>query len=270
MSKVRIAAASDLHCRVDCQGKFRRSLGPAADEADVLVLTGDLTDYGLLEEAEVLAEELGAIRIPKVAVLGNHDYEGGKAPELTKLLGHAGVHILAGEVWVFDKRLGIAGVKGFCGGFDANTLQAWGEGPIKAFVLESINEALKLEMALAKLDAIGLTSKVALTHYAPVRSTVVGEKVEIFPFLGCSRLAEAIDKQSGVVAAFHGHAHHGALRGATPKGVPVYNVAMPLLKAELDRRYLVVEVDCPSIPERAWHESPSSPSAGPASNPHPS
>jgi len=254
MSRVRVAAASDLHARVDTPGKFRRTLGPAADEAEVLVLTGDLTDTGMVEEAELLAEDLAALRLPKVAVLGNHDFEGGHAAEVAKVLSHAGVHVLQGEVWVYDRRLGFAGTKGFCGGFGANTLQAWGEGPVKAFVLEAVNEALLLEKALSKLDVLGLTSKIALTHYAPVRDTVVGEKVELYPFLGCSRLAEAIDRQAGVVAAFHGHAHHGALRGATPKGVPVYNVAMPLLRAELDRRYLVLEVEAPSVGERAWHE----------------
>jgi uncharacterized protein len=252
MSTVRIAAAADLHCRLDSQGKFRRALGPAADEADVMILSGDLCDTGQVPEAEILAEDLQAIRIPKVAVLGNHDHESDRAAEITKILTHAGVHVLQGETWVFDKRVGFAGVKGFAGGFEDATLQAWGEAAIKMFVHESINQALALEMALAKLDVGGFRTKVALMHYAPVRATVIGEKPEIFPFLGCSRLAEVLDKM-GVAVAFHGHAHRGSLRGQTPRGVPVYNVAMPLLRAELaDKRYQIVELDAPAHGDRAW------------------
>jgi len=255
MSTVRIAAAADLHCRLDSQGKFRRALGPAADEADVLVLSGDLCDTGQIAEAEILAEDLHEVRIPKVAVLGNHDHECDKAAEIVKILSHAGVHVLQGESWVFDKRVGFAGVKGFAGGFEDATLQSWGESAIKTFVLESVNQALALEMALTKLDVSGFKTKVALTHYAPVRATVIGEKPEIFAFLGCSRLAEVLDK-TGVTVAFHGHAHRGSLRGQTPRGVPVYNVAMPLLRAELnDRRYQVITIDAPAHGDRAWQPS---------------
>ncbi|MBS2029610.1 MAG: metallophosphoesterase [Deltaproteobacteria bacterium] len=246
-----MAAVADLHCRIDSQGKFRRYLGPAADEADVMCLCGDLCDYGQVEEAEILAEELADIRLPKVAVLGNHDHESDKGAEVMKILTHAGVHFVQGEAWVFDKRVGFAGVKGFGAGFEDATLQAWGEPVTKMFVHESINQALALEMALAKLEASGFKTKIALTHYAPIRATVMGEKPEIFPFLGCSRLAEVIDKM-GVVAAFHGHAHRGSLRGQTRGGVPVYNVAMPLLRAQLERRYIVVEVDAPAHGEKAW------------------
>lgn len=251
MSKVRIAAVADLHCREGSQGKFRRALSPAADEADVMILCGDLTDHGLVEEAEILAEDLQAVGLPKVAVLGNHDYESDHCAEVTKILSHAGVRVLQGDTWIFDHRVGFAGVKGFAGGFEDATLQAWGEDPIKLFVREAVNQALALEMALAKLDAGGFQTKVALLHYAPIRQTVMGEKTEIFPFLGTSRLADVLDKQ-GVTAAFHGHAHRGSLRGQTSRGVAVYNVAMPLLRAELDKRYEVVEVDAPAHGERVW------------------
>jgi Icc-related predicted phosphoesterase len=267
MSSVRIAACADLHCRLDSQGKFRHALDPAADEADVLVLCGDLCDHGQVQEAEILAEELSAIRIPKVGVLGNHDHESGHAEQVAKILGHAGVHLLQGESWVFDKRVGFAGVKGFAGGFEDAMLQAWGEEMTKAFVRESIDQALALEMSLAKLEASGFKTKIALTHYAPIRATVVGEKPEIFPFLGCSRLAEVIDKM-GVATAFHGHAHRGSMRGRTSRGVPVYNVAMPLLRAELNRRYIVVEVDAPAHGERVWQ--PPSPKPAPPDIPSPS
>ncbi len=240
---VRVAAAADLHCRVDAPGRIRRLLGPAADEADVLALPGDLTDHGLPEEARVLADDLAAIEIPKVAVLGNHDHESGKAEEVAHILStHAGVHLLNGGTWIFDKRLGFAGTKGFAGGFGDCALQAWGEETLKRFVYEVIEESMKLETALAKLEALGLHTKIVLTHYAPVHATLVGEKVELFPFLGSSRLADAIDRQT-VAAVFHGHAHHGSPRGATVGGAPVFNVAMPLLRAKLDRRYVIVEVE---------------------------
>lgn len=261
MSQVRIAAAADLHCRVGSEGKLRRALAPAADEADVMVLCGDLTDHGLVEEAEILAEDLQAVRLPKVAVLGNHDHESDQAPEVCKILRQAGVHLLQGDSWIFDHRVGFAGVKGFAGGFEEVMLQAWGEGPIKAFVREAVDQSLALEVALSKLEASGFKTKIALLHYAPIRATVVGEKVELFPFLGCSRLADVLDKQ-GVAAAFHGHAHKGSLKGTTPRGVSVYNVAMPLLRAELDKRYQLVEVDAPAHGERVWshlHEQPTVP-----------
>ncbi len=241
---VRIAAAADLHTRVDSPRRIARLLGPVSGEADVLALCGDLTDHGLPEEAAVLADDLSAIGIPKVAVLGNHDFEAGKASDVCRILGHAGVHILQGDTWIFDKRLGFAGVKGFGGGFGDSMLQAWGEEMWKKLVYESIEESMKLEMALAKLDGFGIHTKVALMHYSPVHSTIEGERPEIAPFLGCSRFADSIDKQ-GVAAAFHGHAHSGSLVGRTAAGVPVYNVAMPLLRTAGDKRYVVVTVDAP-------------------------
>jgi len=269
MSRVRIAAVADLHCRLGSSGKFRHALSPAADEADVMVIAGDLCDFGQVAEAEILADDLQAIRIPKVAVLGNHDHESERGAELTQILTHAGVHVLQGDGWVFDKRIGFAGVKGFAGGFADATLQAWGEPITKAFVREAIDQALMLETALAKLDASGFKTKIAITHYAPIRATVMGEKPEIFPFLGTSRLAEVMDKM-GVSVGFHGHAHHGALRGQTPGGVPIYNVAMPLLRAELGRRYVLVDVEAPAHGERAGppgpaHAAPSPAMAAPSS-----
>ena len=244
-SPVRVAAAADLHCRVDSARRLRRLLEPTDDLADVLVLAGDLTDHGLPEEAEVLADDLASIALPKVAVLGNHDHESGKAAEVIRILAHAGVHVLEGDTFVFDKRLGFAGVKGFGGGFDDSALQPWGEELWKRLVYETVDEAMRLEMALGKLDGFGVHHKIALLHYAPIRGTVVGERAEIFPFLGSSRFADAIDKQH-VAACFHGHAHQGSLEGRTAGGVPVYNVAMPLLKLRgVEARFRVVEVDAP-------------------------
>ncbi len=235
---VRVALVGDLHTRVDRPGRVSRHLRGVDAEADILLLAGDLTDHGAPEEAAMAAEELADLRIPKVAVLGNHDHESGKAGEVSRALGHGGIHVLDGDVFIFEKRLGIAGVKGFCGGFDEATLEPWGEEVLKRFALEAVTEALKLESALARVR--GLKRRIALLHYSPVRSTIVGENLEIAPFLGCSRLVEPIDKFGATFAA-HGHAHRGQVTGKTPRGITVYNTAMELLRERLGRYYLVVE-----------------------------
>jgi Icc-related predicted phosphoesterase len=203
------------------------------------VLCGDLTDHGKLAEGKTLAEELSALRVPVAAVLGNHDHESGHADELCVELAKVGVHCLDGDHFIFDKVLGIAGVKGFCGGFGNATLQAFGEGPIKQFVGEAVSESLKLEAALSQLDT---PRKVVIMHYAPIPETCTGENPEIHPFLGTSRMAMPVD-QFGVNAVFHGHAHHGTPQGKTRAGVPVYNVAMPLLtRVNPEHRFVVIEV----------------------------
>ncbi|MGH8310223.1 MAG: metallophosphoesterase family protein [Steroidobacteraceae bacterium] len=196
------------------------------DRADVLLLCGDLTDYGLTEEAQILAQELKAsVRIPMVGVLGNHDYEAGHEQEIRSILGDAGVKLLDGEACEIHG-VGFAGVKGFVGGFDRGTLGAWGESAIKRFVQEAHDEAIKLESALARLRT---PHRVAILHYSPVRSTVEGEPLEIYAFLGTSRLEEPLDRYP-VDAVFHGHAHNGSPDGRTRTGIPVYNVALPLLR----------------------------------------
>ncbi len=215
---------SDVHCSMSSQGVLQPIFAQVADRADVLVLCGDLTDYGLPEEARVLARELAGERIPVVAVLGNHDFESGKEREVRSILVDAGVHVLDGESHEV-LGVGFAGTKGFAGGFGTATLGAWGEATIKHFVNEAVHEALKLETALARLRT---TPRVALLHYAPVRATVVGEPLEIFPFLGCGRLEEPMARYP-VAAVVHGHAHNGTMEGTTAAGAPVYNVAMPLL-----------------------------------------
>jgi len=236
---VRIAAVGDLHARLDRPGRLRRALRDVNDEAELLLLAGDLTDQGLLEEAEMLADELSGVRVPKVAVLGNPDPEQGRAAELIHLLGRGGIRVLDGDVHVFDGRVAIAGVKGFCGGFDDATLEPWGEQIVKQFVLEAVNESLKLETALARVR--GFEKRIALMHYAPVHQTIVGEEPEIAPFLGCSRLSEPLDKFAATLAV-HGHAHKGQLSGKTPLGRPVYNAAMELLEERTGRKFLVLEV----------------------------
>lgn len=222
---VRIAAAADLHCTKSSHGVFAPFLSRVSETSDVLVLCGDLCDYGSAEEAHVLAKELLAVKVPVVAVLGNHDYEGGQADEIKKILTDAGVTILDGEACEVHG-IGFAGVKGFCGGFGRYTLGAWGEEAIKAFVREAVSESLKLEAALARLRT---EQRIALLHYSPIIGTVQGEPTDIFPFLGTSRLEEPLMRYP-VTAVFHGHAHKGSPEGYTMNGVPVYNVAMPLLR----------------------------------------
>lgn len=238
-SKIRLAAVGDLHCREDHHGRFRQLVKQVNATADLLVLCGDLTDRGMIEEGKVLAEELSALRVPCAAVLGNHDYEHNQVKDICGELAKVGVHVLDGDHFIFEKVLGVAGVKGFGGGFGNATLQAFGEGQTKGSVQEAVTESLKLEAALSHLD---VEKKVVIMHYAPVPETLEGENIEIRPFLGTSRLCMPIDHY-GAEAVFHGHAHHGARNGKTKSGIPVYNVAMPLLtKHTPDQRYVLLEV----------------------------
>ncbi len=234
----RLAAAADLHCRSDQHGRFREMVRAVNGESEGLVIGGDLTDHGLLDEARTLAEALSELRVPCAAVLGNHDFEGGVVKEIVRILAEVKVLVLDGDHAIFQKRLGIAGVKGFAGGFDKGVLQAFGEPAVKAFVQEGVNEALKLEAALAQLDT---PKKVVLLHYAPIPGTTDGEDPELRAYLGTTRLVAPCDA-FGAQAVFHGHAHHGAPEGRTPRGVPVYNVALPVLKRVFERKFRVVEL----------------------------
>ena len=222
---VRVAAIADIHVSKQSQGAFHSFFAEISNTADVLLICGDFTDYGLPEEARILAQELqAAVRIPVLAVLGNHDYEAGKQHEIKDILADAGVTVLDGEATEVHG-IGFAGVKGFCGGFGRGSLGPWGEHAIKHFVQEAVDESMKLETALARLRT---RQRVAMLHYSPIRGTVEGEPPEIFPFLGSSRLEEPLNRYR-VTAVFHGHAHRGAPEGQTSSGIPVYNVAMPLL-----------------------------------------
>jgi Icc-related predicted phosphoesterase len=223
--KIRLAAVGDTHCNKTSGGTLRALFSQANEAADILLLCGDLTDYGLPEEAHVLAEELSQVTIPIVAVLGNHDYESGQQEQVCSILTSAGVKVLDGEACEVHG-IGIAGIKGFAGGYGRRALGPWGEPVIKAFVKEALQEALKLESALAKLRT---SQRIALLHYSPIEGTVQGEPLEIYPFLGTSRLEEPLLRYP-VSAVFHGHAHRGALEGKTVNGIPVYNVAKPLLQ----------------------------------------
>ena len=223
---VRLAAMGDIHVGKTGQGVLASTFAQVSERADVLAICGDLTDYGLPEEAKVLAREVATtLRVPCVAVMGNHDFEAGKCDEIRQILIDAGVMVLDGDATEIAG-VGFAGVKGFCGGFGRGALGPWGEDIIKLFVREAVNEAFKLESALARLRT---PNRVALLHYSPIRATVEGEPLEIFPYLGSSRLEEPLARYP-VTAVIHGHAHNGALEGKTASGTPVYNVAMPLLK----------------------------------------
>jgi Icc-related predicted phosphoesterase len=209
-----------------------------SEVADVLVLAGDLTDFGKSDEAEKLAEDLRACTIPSVGVLGNHDYESGQPERVVEILRQAGLRLLDDQATVIEG-VGFAGVKGFLGGFDRGELGAFGEQAVKVFVDEALNEARKLENQLRTLRT---DRTVAILHYAPIAQTVEGEPLQIFPFLGSSRLADAIDRFENVKAVFHGHAHRGSFRGDTPKGIPVYNVAQFVVQEAEGRPYTLVEV----------------------------
>lgn len=223
--KIRVAAVGDLHCTKSTAGLLRPFFLQAAEAADVLLLCGDLTDYGLPEEAQILAEELSAAKIPIVAVLGNHDYESGKQDEVKQILSEAGVQVLDGDACEVHG-IGIAGAKGFAGGYGRGALGPWGEPLIKQFVNEAIQEALKLEAALSRLRT---NQRIALLHYSPIAGTVQGEPLEIYPFLGTSRLEDPLVHYP-VDVVFHGHAHRGFPEGKTVNNIPVYNVAKPLLQ----------------------------------------
>ena len=223
---VRVAAVGDVHCKKTSQGELQPLFQQINDSADILLLCGDLTDFGLPEEAQVLAKELTtSLKIPIVAVLGNHDFESGRVEEVQAILSAAGVKVLDGDNYEVHG-LGFAGVKGFAGGFGERALAPWGEESIKRFVHEAIDEALKLERAISRLQT---AQRLVVLHYSPIQATVEGEPPEIFPFLGSSRLEEPLNRYP-VTAIFHGHAHHGSPEGRTQSDAPVYNVALPLLR----------------------------------------
>jgi len=224
---MRIAATADLHFTAARHSALLDQFNHVRDVADVLVLAGDLTNGGQPDEMEPLLNVVVRSRVPTVVVLGNHDYESGKQAELTRMMASAGIKVLDGTAYERDG-IGFAGTKGFVGGFGRGVLTAFGEPEIKQFVQASIDEALKLERAMAQLRA---QKRIVVLHYSPVAATVQGEPPEIFPFLGTSRLAEVVDRH-GADMVLHGHAHHGQMEGRTTAGIPVHNVAITLLQAQ--------------------------------------
>ncbi len=234
---LRVAAIGDVHASPTAAGRWRETFAQISHEADILCLCGDLTNHGTVEEAQALAEDLRSCTIPVLAVLGNHDHHEGKAAEVQRIACNAGVKFLEDEVHTLDG-VGFAGVKGFCGGFDGRMLDAFGELAVKAFVQETLNEVLRLEHALKSLET---DRTVVVLHYAPIAATVAGEPETIFPFLGSSRLSEAIDRYPTVRAIVHGHAHHGTYEGRTTKGIPVFNTAAQIGKPG-GKAYALLEI----------------------------
>lgn len=239
-----MAAVGDFHFGEEDVGAYREAFARVNSSADALVLAGDLTRRGLPAEFKIVVGELADVSIPIVAVLGNHDYESGCAAEGNAILRARGVHLLAGDAFQVSDRLGFAGVKGFMGGFGRGMLTAFGEPETKAFVKAALDEMHNLETALRRLTS---QVKVAVLHYAPVAATLYGEPESIFPYLGTDRLSEPLDRY-GATVAFHGHAHSGTFRGQTTGGVPVFNVALPVLRKEgIGPMFYVHEVTVPTV-----------------------
>jgi len=234
---LRIAATADLHYGKHSRGMLHDAFAEISGSADILLLCGDLTDYGLPEETdELVADIRAAVRIPIVAVLGNHDFESSQPEAISKVLDEAGVNVLNGEA-IEIAGVGFAGIAGFGGGFGRRMLNAWGEPLIKQFVQESISHAVRLEQALGKLQS---EKRIVVLHYSPIRTTLEGEDPEIYAFLGSSRLEEPINRFKAT-AVFHGHAHNGILDGKTSTGIPVYNVSAPALR-KTGKPYRIVEL----------------------------
>lgn len=225
---VRIAAVGDFHSGEANKGAYREHFSQVNREADVLLLAGDLTNWGTAAEMKVAVSELKDVDIPIAAVLGNHDHESGELGVTSDILRDRGVHLLDGDTFELNDQVGIAGVKGYMGGFGRRALTSFGEQLTKNFVAASMEEVHKLELALRRLST---PIRIALLHYAPVVDTVIGEPEEIYPFLGTDRLAQPLDRYE-VAVAFHGHAHNGSFEGRTAGGVPVYNVSHHLIQRE--------------------------------------
>jgi Icc-related predicted phosphoesterase len=234
---VKIAATGDLHCRVNSGDEIRNLLHTMAAEADVLTITGDLTDNGMVEEADTLLEQLKGFHIPILTTLGNHDHQNGKAGEIVKRLVSAGVEVLDGTSCEIDG-VGFIGTKGFCGGFGKDLVQPFGESALKSFIQVGIDEAAVLENSLKKLTS---KHKMAILHYAPIPDTLVGESPQIYPFLGSGRLADALDRYP-VDVIVHGHAHNGSPHGKTPGGIPVHNVSRFVQARNHGRPYLIIQL----------------------------
>ncbi len=234
---MKIAAIADLHCRANSAGAIRGLLEGVERDAQVLILAGDLTDTGLPAEMETLLHELAGFTRPIVAVLGNHDHESDQAGQLAAMLRGAGVNLLDGSVCEIGG-VGFVGTKGFCGGFDGGLVQPFGERALKTFIQAGIDEAVRLESALAKLDC---PHRVGVLHYAPIEATLAGEPQALYAFLGSSRLANALDRRR-VDVIVHGHAHHGSPEGHTAGGTPVYNVSRFVQTRYTQRPYCLLSV----------------------------
>lgn len=236
---LRVAAVGDLHVGEGADRPYRDLFEQVHRHADVLALCGDLVNFGTEREVDVLVEDLKACRIPMVGVLGNHEHEAGQPEAVHDRLCQAGVRMLSGGRAYEIEGVGFAGGKGFIGGFGRYMLSAFGEAEVKTFVQEAVEDANHIETSIRSLRT---DRCVVLLHYSPVVDTVIGEPPEIQAFLGSSRLGETIDRYENVRLVVHGHAHRGAPEGRTHRGIPVYNVALPVLRQLGDRPYRVFEV----------------------------
>jgi Icc-related predicted phosphoesterase len=236
--KLRFAAIGDLHVMENSVAPYRELFAEISHEADVLVLCGDLTNFGKTTEAEILAEDIKSCSIPVVGVLGNHDYECGAPEKVCSILHEAGMTVLDEQAVEIDG-VGFAGVKGFIGGYGRGELAPFGEPILKAVVDEVLTESRKLEN---QLRTIRTDRSVAVLHYSPIEETIEGEPAAIFQYLGSQRLCEPIDRFDHVKAVFHGHAHHGTYEGRTPRGTPVYNVAQFVLRPTFGKPYVILEI----------------------------
>lgn len=226
---VRVAAVGDVHMDTDVVGRFRPALDQLATCADLLLLAGDLTRHGTVDEARCVVTEFGDLAVPVIAVLGNHDYHSDLAKEVSDLLTENAITVLDGASTVVNVgglRVGVAGICGFGGGFAGRCVSEFGEPETKAFAAHGREQASRLKDAFDDLDT---DVRISLTHYAPVPDTLVGESPEIYPFLGSYLLGVAIDEARADLA-LHGHAHAGSPEGMTAGGVPVRNVAHPVLR----------------------------------------
>ena len=235
---MKIAAIGDLHVMEDSVAPYRDLFLEMSSAADLILLAGDLTNFGKIREAEILAEDIAQSTVPVLGVLGNHDYECGQHEEVARILHEGGMTVLDEQAVEIDG-VGFAGVKGFIGGFGRGELAPFGEPEIKAFVDIANNEARKLENALRTLRTERI---VAVLHYSPTIETLVGEPIEIFQYLGSQRLADALDRFDNIDFVVHGHAHHGQFEGKTMRGTPVYNVAQFVLSEKFGKPYALLEV----------------------------
>lgn len=248
---IRVAAVADVHFGEDSAGSLRPHLEHLPERADALLLAGDLTRHGRVDEAAVLAAELDGLPVPVLAVLGNHDYHCDEQGAIATVLETAGITVLEGEGTVIEvagARLAVAGTKGFGGGFAGACGTDFGEAEMKAFIRHTKSIAGRLEATLGELRG---DVRIALLHYSPVPDTLLGERLEIYPFLGSYLLGEAIDS-AGANLVLHGHAHAGSERGETPGGIPVRNVALPVIR----RAYTIFCFDAPQDAAQTGFGSP--------------
>lgn len=226
---IHVAAVGDIHYDRQSSGKLRSHLQKLKHTSDLFLIAGDLTQTGHVDEAKILASDLQDSPVPVIAVLGNHDYHQGQQEKISELLTFSGVHVLEKSFKTFSVRgfsVGIVGLKGFCGGFLGACAADFGEPEMKNFIQHTKQDSEALQKCLSMLNT---DFKLVLLHYSPTSETLVGEKKEIYPFLGSYLFAEAIDAFD-VDLVFHGHAHKGVEKGSTPGGIPVRNVALPVIR----------------------------------------